>query len=215
MAKYPKCCLGDAPFTRKCSSMPCGLPWTCACRHWSVEVNHDARRNSRARALDENIFRVCESTNARIFSFASDLSLCCATVWLAAFSLQACFQPSGLHFEDLLCSPLLKEWIKCLLRRCCDTTVVLCPAHLSVCRPFLPQKVWRSELAFQQCTCRHTRLAWGKKKSSYPALLCRYTPLDTSLKDINQLQQIMRLTGTPPAALISRMPSHEVSATPT
>uniref|UniRef100_A0A4W4ESA0 mitogen-activated protein kinase n=1 Tax=Electrophorus electricus TaxID=8005 RepID=A0A4W4ESA0_ELEEL len=28
---------------------------------------------------------------------------------------------------------------------------------------------------------------------------------------INQLQQIMRLTGTPPASLISRMPSHEVS----
>ncbi|CAJ1051644.1 mitogen-activated protein kinase 14A isoform X2 [Xyrichtys novacula] len=27
---------------------------------------------------------------------------------------------------------------------------------------------------------------------------------------INQLQQIMRLTGTPPASLISRMPSHEV-----
>ncbi|KAM3617463.1 uncharacterized protein V6R79_006514 [Siganus canaliculatus] len=30
---------------------------------------------------------------------------------------------------------------------------------------------------------------------------------------INQLQQIMRLTGTPPASLISRMPSHEVSRT--
>uniref|UniRef100_A0A8C1AUF7 mitogen-activated protein kinase n=2 Tax=Cyprinus carpio TaxID=7962 RepID=A0A8C1AUF7_CYPCA len=29
---------------------------------------------------------------------------------------------------------------------------------------------------------------------------------------INQLQQIMRLTGTPPASLISRMPSHEVSS---
>ena len=29
-------------------------------------------------------------------------------------------------------------------------------------------------------------------------------------KDINQLQQIMRLTGTPPVSLISRMPSHEV-----
>uniref|UniRef100_A0A8C3FYL7 mitogen-activated protein kinase n=1 Tax=Cyclopterus lumpus TaxID=8103 RepID=A0A8C3FYL7_CYCLU len=28
---------------------------------------------------------------------------------------------------------------------------------------------------------------------------------------INQLQQIMRLTGTPPASLINRMPSHEVS----
>uniref|UniRef100_A0A8B9RMN4 mitogen-activated protein kinase n=1 Tax=Astyanax mexicanus TaxID=7994 RepID=A0A8B9RMN4_ASTMX len=28
---------------------------------------------------------------------------------------------------------------------------------------------------------------------------------------INQLQQIMRLTGTPPSSLISRMPSHEVS----
>uniref|UniRef100_A0A673CXE6 mitogen-activated protein kinase n=1 Tax=Sphaeramia orbicularis TaxID=375764 RepID=A0A673CXE6_9TELE len=29
---------------------------------------------------------------------------------------------------------------------------------------------------------------------------------------INQLQQIMRLTGTPPATLINRMPSHEVSS---
>ncbi|KAG7238353.1 hypothetical protein INR49_031069 [Caranx melampygus] len=32
--------------------------------------------------------------------------------------------------------------------------------------------------------------------------------------DINQLQQIMRLTGTPPASLISRMPSHEVRHVP-
>uniref|UniRef100_A0A8C6LNQ8 mitogen-activated protein kinase n=1 Tax=Nothobranchius furzeri TaxID=105023 RepID=A0A8C6LNQ8_NOTFU len=31
---------------------------------------------------------------------------------------------------------------------------------------------------------------------------------------INQLQQIMRLTGTPPASLISRMPSHEVRPIP-
>uniref|UniRef100_A0A8C5NFQ0 mitogen-activated protein kinase n=1 Tax=Gouania willdenowi TaxID=441366 RepID=A0A8C5NFQ0_GOUWI len=31
---------------------------------------------------------------------------------------------------------------------------------------------------------------------------------------INQLQQIMRLTGTPPASLISRMPSHEVRHVP-
>uniref|UniRef100_A0A8C7YWY8 mitogen-activated protein kinase n=1 Tax=Oryzias sinensis TaxID=183150 RepID=A0A8C7YWY8_9TELE len=31
---------------------------------------------------------------------------------------------------------------------------------------------------------------------------------------INQLQQIMRLTGTPPASLISRMPSHEVRLRP-
>ncbi|KAG7283862.1 hypothetical protein CRUP_034049 [Coryphaenoides rupestris] len=31
----------------------------------------------------------------------------------------------------------------------------------------------------------------------------------TLFPDINQLQQIMRLTGTPPASLISRMPSHE------
>uniref|UniRef100_A0A673A8H4 mitogen-activated protein kinase n=1 Tax=Sphaeramia orbicularis TaxID=375764 RepID=A0A673A8H4_9TELE len=31
---------------------------------------------------------------------------------------------------------------------------------------------------------------------------------------INQLQQIMRLTGTPPASLISRMPSHEVRPEP-
>ncbi|KAM7401875.1 hypothetical protein PAMP_017152 [Pampus punctatissimus] len=31
----------------------------------------------------------------------------------------------------------------------------------------------------------------------------------TEAVDINQLQQIMRLTGTPPASLISRMPSHE------
>uniref|UniRef100_A0A672KSC2 mitogen-activated protein kinase n=1 Tax=Sinocyclocheilus grahami TaxID=75366 RepID=A0A672KSC2_SINGR len=30
-----------------------------------------------------------------------------------------------------------------------------------------------------------------------------------NMTDINQLQQIMRLTGTPPASLISRMPSHE------
>lgn len=36
--------------------------------------------------------------------------------------------------------------------------------------------------------------------------------LDMPFKDINQLQQIMRLTGTPPASLISRMPSHEVSS---
>lgn len=36
--------------------------------------------------------------------------------------------------------------------------------------------------------------------------------LDLAFKDINQLQQIMRLTGTPPASLISRMPSHEVSS---
>lgn len=36
--------------------------------------------------------------------------------------------------------------------------------------------------------------------------------LDLAYKDINQLQQIMRLTGTPPASLISRMPSHEVSS---
>lgn len=35
-------------------------------------------------------------------------------------------------------------------------------------------------------------------------------PLDSDTVDINQLQQIMRLTGTPPASLISRMPSHEV-----
>lgn len=35
-------------------------------------------------------------------------------------------------------------------------------------------------------------------------------PLDLDAIDINQLQQIMRLTGTPPASLISRMPSHEV-----
>ncbi|GLD61524.1 mitogen-activated protein kinase 14B isoform X1 [Lates japonicus] len=34
-------------------------------------------------------------------------------------------------------------------------------------------------------------------------------PLDSEAVDINQLQQIMRLTGTPPASLISRMPSHE------
>ncbi|TWW61636.1 Mitogen-activated protein kinase 14B [Takifugu flavidus] len=32
---------------------------------------------------------------------------------------------------------------------------------------------------------------------------------DGKALDINQLQQIMRLTGTPPASLISRMPSHE------
>ncbi len=35
-------------------------------------------------------------------------------------------------------------------------------------------------------------------------------PLTWVPQDINQLQQIMRLTGTPPASLISRMPSHEV-----
>lgn len=35
-------------------------------------------------------------------------------------------------------------------------------------------------------------------------------PLNSEALDINQLQQIMRLTGTPPASLISRMPSHEV-----
>lgn len=40
------------------------------------------------------------------------------------------------------------------------------------------------------------------------------TPLDLGSQDINQLQQIMRLTGTPPASLISRMPSHEVSTDP-
>lgn len=34
--------------------------------------------------------------------------------------------------------------------------------------------------------------------------------LNSESLDINQLQQIMRLTGTPPASLISRMPSHEV-----
>lgn len=39
-----------------------GLPLTCACRHWSVEANHAARRNTRARALDEIIFRFCEFT---------------------------------------------------------------------------------------------------------------------------------------------------------
>lgn len=39
-------------------------------------------------------------------------------------------------------------------------------------------------------------------------------PLDSEAIDINQLQQIMRLTGTPPASLISRMPSHEVRHVP-
>lgn len=39
-------------------------------------------------------------------------------------------------------------------------------------------------------------------------------PLDSEALDINQLQQIMRLTGTPPASLISRMPSHEVRPAP-
>lgn len=39
-------------------------------------------------------------------------------------------------------------------------------------------------------------------------------PLDSEAIDINQLQQIMRLTGTPPASLISRMPSHEVRYVP-
>lgn len=38
--------------------------------------------------------------------------------------------------------------------------------------------------------------------------------LDSEAIDINQLQQIMRLTGTPPASLISRMPSHEVRHVP-
>uniref|UniRef100_A0A1A7X5M3 mitogen-activated protein kinase n=1 Tax=Iconisemion striatum TaxID=60296 RepID=A0A1A7X5M3_9TELE len=33
--------------------------------------------------------------------------------------------------------------------------------------------------------------------------------VDICFVDINQLQQIMRLTGTPPATLINRMPSHE------
>lgn len=40
-------------------------------------------------------------------------------------------------------------------------------------------------------------------------------PLNSEALDINQLQQIMRLTGTPPASLISRMPSHEVRHTHT
>lgn len=38
--------------------------------------------------------------------------------------------------------------------------------------------------------------------------------LNSEALDINQLQQIMRLTGTPPASLISRMPSHEVRHAP-
>ncbi len=38
--------------------------------------------------------------------------------------------------------------------------------------------------------------------------------LDSEAADINQLQQIMRLTGTPPASLINRMPSHEVRPMP-
>lgn len=37
-----------------------GLPLPCVRRHWSVEANHAARRNTRTWALDENIFRVCE-----------------------------------------------------------------------------------------------------------------------------------------------------------
>ena len=42
------------------SSLP--LPYTG--RHWSVEAYHDARRNARAWAFDENIFWVCESTSS-------------------------------------------------------------------------------------------------------------------------------------------------------
>lgn len=48
----------------------------------------------------------------------------------------------------------------------------------------------------------------------WPADLHVMMPLDSEAVDINQLQQIMRLTGTPPASLISRMPSHEVRHMP-
>lgn len=81
---------------------------SCECgRHWSVEAYNDARRNPRARALDENLFGVSECqvpSHPVLLHCPSCLCFCCLRVALARdreSSLLLCIDAttSKLHSE--------------------------------------------------------------------------------------------------------------------
>lgn len=120
---------------------PCaasGLPLPCAGRYWSVEVNHAARRKTRSRALEENLFRVCEFTKLCKFCvfFFSPPSLSnrisalnsalCGSAGNICFVMTACFSPSSL--VGVLCF----LW-RALSSVCCEIIVTQVISSFTVC----------------------------------------------------------------------------------